>query len=393
MKAMKSTLLIFLTILVANSAVTRAFAEGWTQTGAPSNAWPCIAASADGSTLAAVAGLGTIYLSTNSGLTWRAASDPQLDHTSWMSIAVSADGSRLLAVPQGGWIYTSTNSGANWTRHTGGPTDSWHATAVSADGNKLFTFGQKMYVSTDSGVSWTTNNLPYQYGGSATISADGNTILFANPGYPPHIYASIDTGATWVTNSMPFYIMGIAASADGKKLAVPILGGGIYTSTNSGTSWAVTSAPNNSWRAIASSADGNVLVAAANYGPAGSIYSSSDAGLTWTSNNVVSLSWNRVASSADGSKLFAAAADDASSMGPIFRLATAPALRVDIQASGSTSTLSWIIPSQLYSVQQSPDLSHWTDLSDTPTVNFNTLQNELSVRTTSQNNFFRLKFQ
>jgi photosystem II stability/assembly factor-like uncharacterized protein len=393
MKTRNSRVLTLLAILVCASEVNSAFAEAWTQTSAPSNAWPCIAASSDGWKLAAGAGLGTIYLSTNSGVTWTTASDPQLDHASWTSIALSADGSRLLAVPGGGWIYTSTNSGVNWTRHTAGPTDSWHAAAVSADGNKLFAFGQKMYISTDSGVSWTTNNLPYQYGGSAMISADGNTIVFANPGYPAHVFTSTNAGTTWVTNSMPFYIMGIAASADGKKLAVPILGGGIYTSTNSGTTWSVTSAPNIAWRAIASSADGNILVAAANNGVTGWIYSSTNAGLTWTPNDVVSLTWNRVASSADGSKLFAAAADAASSTGPIFRLATAPVLRVDIQCSASTSTLSWVIPSQPYSVQQSLDLSHWTDVSDTPTVNFNTLQNELTVPTTGQNNFFRLKFQ
>jgi photosystem II stability/assembly factor-like uncharacterized protein len=192
---------------------------------------------------------------------------------------------------------------------------------------------------------------------------------------------------------MPFYIMGIATSADGKKLAVPILGGGVYTSTNSGTSWSVTSAPNIPWRAIVSSADGNVLVAVANNGSAGSIYTSTDAGVSWVSNEVANLDWNRVASSADGSKLFAAAADAESSMGPIFSFSTAPALHVDFQHSGSTGTLSWVIPSQPYSVQQSPDLSHWTDMTDVPTVNFNMLQNELNVSITGQNNFFRLRFQ
>src|SRR5689334_22338168 len=143
MNTRKSTLLFLVTNLIACSAGNSAFAEGWTQTSAPSNAWPCIAVSADGSKLAAVANLGTLYLSTNSGITWTAASDPLLDHASWATIAMSADGSRMLAAQQGGWIYTSTNSGANWTRHTEGPTDSWHTTAVTADGNKLFAFGQK----------------------------------------------------------------------------------------------------------------------------------------------------------------------------------------------------------------------------------------------------------
>ena len=48
----------------------------------------------------------------------------------------------------------------------------------------------------------------------------------------------------------------IAASADGLKLAAAGYTGGIWLSTNGGTSWAASSAFSNNWSGIASSADG-----------------------------------------------------------------------------------------------------------------------------------------
>lgn len=336
---------------------------------------------------------GAIYSSTNSGVTWDAATDPQLTHVSWQAIATSGDGTRLLAAPQSGWIYFSTNAGANWIRQTNLPAASWSAVSLSGDGSRLFAFSQQMYISTDSGATWTTNNLPYPYGAGADLSADGSTLAFAVQGYPALIYTSTNTGATWITNSMPFYIMGMASSADGRKLAVACLNGGIFTSTNSGSTWSVTTAPNIPWRAIASSADGNILLSTANYGGAGSIYSSTDGGATWVSNDIPSLHWNSLASSADGSRLFAAVSLYSSGPGPIFTAATKPSLRLNLQNSGGTSTLSWVIPSVPVAVQQSTDLFNWADMINTPGTNFDTLQDELTVPTAGEHSFFRLRLQ
>ena len=392
MKPRKSTLLAAVMILVAIFAINFASAQIWAPTSAPSNNWQSVVSSADGTKLFAIVDPGTIYSSSDSGTNWNAVTDPQLSHLAWQAIASSADGTWLLAAPQSGWIYSSTNSGVNWIRQTNLPAATWSAVALSADGKKLFAFGHPMYISSDSGATWTTNNLPFQYGGSAVVSADGNTLAFAGQGYPALIYTSTNGGAAWVTNSMPFYIMGIASSADGEKLTVPILGGGIYTSTNSGTTWSVTTAPNIPWRAIASSADGNNLWATANYGGGGSIYSSTDAGATWVSNDVPSLHWNSLASSADGSRLFAAVSVYNSATGPIFTFESPPPLRLNLQRSGNGGTLGWIIPSRPYSVQQSADLLNWADVTNAPAVNFNALQNSLTVPITSQNNFFRLRF-
>src|ERR1051325_8001893 len=61
----------------------------------------------------------------------------------------------------------------------------------------------------------------------------------------------------------------IAGSADGGRV-VAVSGdsfgafwGGIFVSTNSGDSWALTTAPSNTWTTVAISADGKAIVAGA----------------------------------------------------------------------------------------------------------------------------------
>ena len=68
-------------------------------------------------------------------------------------------------------------------------------------------------------------------------------------------------------------------------------------------SWMQTSAPITNWTALASSADGTKLFAAAN-GPGG-IFASSNSGLTWTQTSAPVLNWAALATSSDGERLFA----------------------------------------------------------------------------------------
>jgi hypothetical protein len=121
---------------------------------------------------------------------------------------------------------------------------------------------------------------------------------------------------TWTQTSAPNnYWNSIASSADGTKLVAAVYGGGIYTSTNSGATWTLTSAPHSgfgaAWESVASSADGCKLVAAGCYN--NPIYISTNSGMNWSSSGQ-SENWQSVACSADGSKLVAAASIN----GPIF---------------------------------------------------------------------------
>ena len=121
-------------------------------------------------------------------------------------------------------------------------------------------------------------------------------------------------GQTWTQTSAPSNSwIALASSADGAKLVALAsssrTSGQIYTSTNSGVNWTSNGAPNVAWFSIASSADGTKLAAVT---LRGSVYTSQDSGGTW--NDVLDVPVNpsddipvypSVASSADGTKLAA----------------------------------------------------------------------------------------
>ena len=258
------------------------------QKGSRHGGWSCIASSADGTKLVGLAG-GIIWVSTNSGTTWFSNNVPGVAF--FGSVALSADGNKLVAVAgdhssSPGSIYTSTNSGIT-LKQTTAPTNNWMSVASSADGTKLVAAAiindpqnhpqsGKIYASTDSGLTWaltgaSTNNL----WATVASSADGSKLLAASEvaivlvptlrGSYGSVYTSTNFGITWTSNHVPAaQWQSVASSADGTKLvAVAIEPRGlIYSSTNSGATWVSNNVPNDGWHSVASSADGNQLVAA-----------------------------------------------------------------------------------------------------------------------------------
>jgi len=115
-------------------------------------------------------------------------------------------------------------------------------------------------------------------------SSDGSRLVAA-VGYNQSgsIYISADSGATWTANTTTSGLWtSIASSSDGNRLAAvsgsTSVSGNIYTSTDSGSTWTIAgNAPSAEWMGIASSSDGSLLAAVA-YG--GKIYVSSQASTT-----------------------------------------------------------------------------------------------------------------
>jgi subtilisin-like proprotein convertase family protein len=276
--------------------------------------WQSITSSADGSKLAAVVRDGQIYTSTDSGATWTPRETDRL----WQSITSSADGSKLAAVVRDGQIYTSTDSGATWTPQAASGTRRWVSISSSADGSKLaavveattinngagMPIGQtldRIYTSTDSGVTWTPRDANRKWS-SITSSADGSKLAAVVE--DGQIYTSTNSGVTWTPRDANRVWWSITSSADGSKLAAVVLGGQIYTSTDSGVTWTPRDA-NRVWWSITSSADGSKLAAVADQGQ---IYTSTDSGVTWTPRDA-NRRWSSITSSADGSKLAAVVSD------------------------------------------------------------------------------------
>lgn len=190
--------------------------------------------------------------------------------------------------------------------------------------------------------SWIQSPAPAESWTSIACSSDGTKMVAAFNGTANGIYLSTDSGQTWGSSSAStaYKWEAVASSADGTKLVAAPTSSSIYTSTNSGSTWTQTSSGSASWTGVASSANGNILVAVGasgiytNWGGAwgetftgtawtsvassanGSnfiaadsgvgIYTSTNSGRTWKQANSTGSAWQCVAISADGTRLIAA---------------------------------------------------------------------------------------
>ncbi|HEU6448662.1 MAG TPA: hypothetical protein VFV23_09530 [Verrucomicrobiae bacterium] len=255
--------------LALNSSL---FAQTWVQTSAPSNHWMAIASTADGSKLFAVArNSNRIFISTNGGVNWVSNSIGNFG----AKVAVSADGNNIaigdLDFSSGGdsAIAISTNAGATWYHPTvflvNAPQFGWGGIAMSADGTKLIASVNQstaIWTSTNSGISWAKNNVTFSSPYGVAISPDGNRMIVA--GQQGKVYVSTDGGGDWITNNIGSAsdFPGVASSADGQKLIFGSghVGGLLYRSTDSGLTWTSNNL-NQVWNSMASSVDGNKLIA------------------------------------------------------------------------------------------------------------------------------------
>jgi hypothetical protein len=411
MKIIKSMLLAVAAWGGLFTVADPAFSQTWTPTSSPSNNWNTVASSVDGSKLIA-GSLGWIYcISTNSGTTWITNTQPQKGSTagSWSCIASSADGTKYVGI-LGNVIWVSTNSGTTWLSNNVPGVSFFGSVALSADGNKLvavvgdYSSPGPIYISTNSGVTLTQTTAPTNNWMSVASSADGTKLVAAamnsEGGF---IYASTDSGLTWTLTGAPTNNSWatVASSADGSKLVAASwyafvsnhIYGCVYTSTNFGMTWTSNNVPDAQWNSVASSADGTKLVAVA-VEPGGLIYSSTNSGATWISNNVPNGFWLSVASSADGNQLVVAGMVDQSfNPIPIYISKTTPSPRLNLAPSRSNLAFSWLVPSTNFVMQQSSDLgsASWTDVTNTPVLNFTNLQDEVMLPMPAGSGFYRLK--
>jgi alpha-tubulin suppressor-like RCC1 family protein len=293
--------------------------EIWTPTLVQDQAITSIASSADGTRLVAAQYGGRIFNSTDGGLTWTVLEISR----NWSSVASSADGTKMVAVDHGydptnmGRIYTSTDSGATWTPRL--TNNYWFSVASSADGTRLLAGAQNIFAtSIDSGTNWIQHSTPGMFFSGTAVSADGMwmyvTDEFGN------LFRSPDGGLNWILRNHSLNPETLASSAGGDALLLGETGNGaLWTSTDSGVSWAhrgYYGSGDTTWYALASSDGGSRLAAAGGHTVTfpgfstnyyGHLYFSVDSGVTWTA--APSNSWSCVASSADGRKLVAGTMD------------------------------------------------------------------------------------
>jgi hypothetical protein len=215
-------------------------------------------------------------------------------------------------------------------------------------------------------------------------------------------YFSQDSGAVWEEVAPTFaYLVSSASSADGTRLVAgtfdpfhpPGTGGSCSAviSTNSGATWEYAPAGSRGRGLVACSADGTTLVKAGGpngFGIGGLILTSTNSGATWSDNGSPDANWSAVACSADGSKLVATV-----NGGGIWTLQFAPAPVLNIARADPNLIVSWIVPSVGFTLQENSNLNttSWTDVTNTPTLKFTNLQNQVMVPLPAGNRFYRLK--
>jgi hypothetical protein len=379
----------------------------WHTATAPATSWAAVTSSGDGKKLVATDGA-QIYRSTDSGISWSMTSAP---FQFCSSILSSGDGTRLVAVTSTSpnYIYTSTNSGTTWTGtnlpQTAAATYTLYSLGMSADGARLVAsaaYGQ-LYTSTNFGAAFIPTG-PTNLWSSVASSADGIRLVATSQSVnlgDGLIYVSTNSGASWTPTSAPATNWTlVASSADGTQL-VAVGGyfygdvvccqfqGLIYISRDSGASWGTTTAPLEAWNSLVSSADGTRLVAVAY----GLLYVSTDSGRTWTINAPVT-DWSIGTISADGSNIVALSDSGLAGILHWPLPQSSPASPVlSIARSGGYPLLSWLVPSTRLTLQQTSELTsiNWVDSTNQPTFNFNNLRNEVTLPQSPGHTFYRLK--
>jgi hypothetical protein len=293
------SLLLFFALSVLYCS-TSAYAQNWTLTSAPTNAWSAIAGSADLTVLAATVDGGGIYYSTNSGTNWNLSDAPS---NSWVSIASSTNGLVMAAIAAGGGIWISSDLGDSWVMSEAPTNLNWAGVASSASGATIVAVapGAGVWISTNSG-HWTSNDAPASFIAIAS-SADASILLATDY---DGLFVSTNCATDWVLTDAPESgWRSVSSSADGLNLA-SACGLGIYTSVDSGATWNA-SIPGN-WKLVCSSSNGNKLAAVAD--PDG-LFVSADAGGGWTQVDYPGYDWIGIVLSSDGNHLAALREDGA----------------------------------------------------------------------------------
>lgn len=136
------------------------------------------------------------------------------------------------------------------------------------------------------------------------------------------------------------YLPYVALSGDG-KIATGTFGsssGAVHRSTDSGSTWADTSATGSKWGGlIASSADGSTLLTAGSVG-SGPLYASTDGGATWVTSTVKQW-WGQLDMSSDGSVMYATGSNG-STLGKLYKSTNAGASWTEVFSESDSTNIS-----------------------------------------------------
>lgn len=194
--------------------------------------WWGVAVSNDGTTIVANDFRdGFVYVSKDSGANW--SKKDSLGVGKWRSVAVSADGKKIVVGQAPGSVYHSTDGGLSWEQNAIG-TGYWSGIAASLDGSRIVAsdyYTGYVQTSKDSGVNWrSVVSLGTGTWRSVSSSGDGMHLSASNDD-DNRLYVSADAGVSWSIQEEagigPWY--GIAVSGDGTRILGGVTTGELHT--------------------------------------------------------------------------------------------------------------------------------------------------------------------
>lgn len=366
-KAMSAAFLVLVLVFLPNALANPLQLSA----ASPALTWNAATISADGTFIGAADGAvgGSLYTSTDAGQSWVAIlASPSIGSNQWAALVSSADFTFLAAAASGDKIYTSYDGGVIWGAY-GSSVQQWSCMTVSQDGRALAaaTINGRVFTSRNGGRKWKESTASGATNYMSMASSADNAKIFAvdgtGAGSGGYIYLSTDFGITWVSNSAISLFAGgsyvaqpgaqtwkaVACSTDGRVVVAAATGGSVWTSRNGGglfyerknvQNGAAIWASGKLWTALALAPDASVIFAAETTTPNGQgLWESTDFGITWdqsqavlpagTSFQVLVFGGRLSTSSANGNQLVAL---DGAAGGQIYTLLMCP--------SGTFSALS-----------------------------------------------------
>ena len=273
-------------------------------TGSPSTYWNIVGIASNVSYMVACDyfdGTGTIYFSTNEGISWsplRSDSNVYFSSAAW-SINDSMNYMYILgyqtSFPYTSQLYISTDQGSTWTSSS---ISSSNLSAVACDQTGQYvvvsTYEDGVYRSTDYGAHWFKTSAPSSAPsgpimGLIACDQTGNQIIVMDiANYA--VYASSDAGDSWVlqtttgSDASSDYLS-VSMSPDGSYRYASFLGTGSYVSVV--PAWQSIAFSNQTYDPLlyttcSSSSQHMVAVGTSQYSYGRCIIYSADYGLTWT---------------------------------------------------------------------------------------------------------------
>ncbi len=194
--------------------------------------WKSIAASSNGQTVISAASNNYLYISKNSCSTWEKKEPAGTGITKqWTSVACSSNGMNIATCAYSDYIYVSDDAADTWKKCEPagtGVSKSWRSIAMSSDDSTIVCINafynssdnDPVYISSDHGDTWSKTNPAGSTTGigymSVSVSGNGQVIaVSSNIG----MYVSENSGLTWTQPAKPSgSFIDISVSSDGARI-------------------------------------------------------------------------------------------------------------------------------------------------------------------------------